>query len=230
MDRLKGKVAIVTGAASASAPAWCGSFAEDKASASWSPTSTEGRRAYRQRDRQRGDLLARTCRAPMSTRWSARRRTPRPCRRHGQQMPATPNCNGDTLKVDEETFDLITAVNMKAVYHAARAVVLVDGKAGRRRHPYHCLRRRPASAGPTWYNAPLAGRSPPPSRWSWSLRRRTSASIAFAPVVRDTGMLERTVHGRRHAGDTREVLRPRFRSAPVRCRHRQRGAPLAGVG
>ncbi|TIU53277.1 MAG: SDR family oxidoreductase, partial [Mesorhizobium sp.] len=29
--------------------------------------------------------------------------------------------NGDLLDVDEATFDLITAVNMKAIYHAARA-------------------------------------------------------------------------------------------------------------
>ncbi|TIN21674.1 MAG: SDR family NAD(P)-dependent oxidoreductase, partial [Mesorhizobium sp.] len=38
--------------------------------------------------------------------------------------------NGDMLNVDEETFDLITAVNMKAIYHAARAVVPIMERQG----------------------------------------------------------------------------------------------------
>lgn len=38
--------------------------------------------------------------------------------------------NGDMLKVDEETFDLITAVNMKAIYHAALAVVPIMDQQG----------------------------------------------------------------------------------------------------
>src|SRR4029079_4961901 len=40
--------------------------------------------------------------------------------------------NGDMLDVSEETFDLITSVNMKAIYHAARAVVpLMEGHGSR---------------------------------------------------------------------------------------------------
>ena len=38
--------------------------------------------------------------------------------------------NGDMLEVDETTFDLITAVNMKAIYHAALAVVPIMDRQG----------------------------------------------------------------------------------------------------
>ena len=38
--------------------------------------------------------------------------------------------NGDMLGVDEATFDLITAVNMKAIYHAALTVVPIMDRQG----------------------------------------------------------------------------------------------------
>ena len=61
---------------------------------------------------------------------------------------------GSLLDVDEETFDLITAVNMKAIYHAARAVVpIMDRQGGGvilTTASTAGLRPRP---GLTWYNA-----------------------------------------------------------------------------
>jgi hypothetical protein len=50
--------------------------------------------------------------------------------------------NGDMLGVDEATFDLITAVNMKAIYHACTDSGADHGPARRRRHPHHGFHRR----------------------------------------------------------------------------------------
>ncbi|HMQ57066.1 MAG TPA: SDR family NAD(P)-dependent oxidoreductase, partial [Rhizobiaceae bacterium] len=62
--------------------------------------------------------------------------------------------NGDMLKVDETTFDTIFAVNMKAIYHSALAVVPVMEKQGGgtiiTTASTAGLRPRP---GLTWYNA-----------------------------------------------------------------------------
>ena len=89
--------------------------------------------------------------------------------------------NGDMLEVDEETFDLITAVNMKAIYHAALAVVPIMERQGGgvilTTASTAGLGRGPASPGTT---PRRAGRSPRPSRWRSSSRRRTSASTASA--------------------------------------------------
>ena len=62
--------------------------------------------------------------------------------------------NGSLLDVDEATFDLITAVNMKAIYHATLAVVPIMEKQGSgvilTTASTAGLRPRP---GLTWYNA-----------------------------------------------------------------------------
>ena len=61
--------------------------------------------------------------------------------------------NGEMLDVSEETFDLITAVNMKAIYHAARCVVPIMAAQGGgvilTTASTAGLRPRP---GLTWYN------------------------------------------------------------------------------
>lgn len=98
--------------------------------------------------------------------------------------------NGSLLEVDEDTFDLIAAVNMKAVYHAARAVVpLMERQGGGvilTTASTAGLRPRP---GLTWYNASKG----------WAITATKSMAVELAPkrirvnclcpVAGETGML-----------------------------------------
>ena len=98
--------------------------------------------------------------------------------------------NGDMLDVDETTFDLITAVNMKAIYHAALAVVPIMEKQGGgvilTTASTAGLRPRP---GLTWYNASKG----------WAITATKSMAVELAPkkirvnclcpVAGETGML-----------------------------------------
>src|SRR5690606_15316571 len=80
--------------------------------------------------------------------------------------------NGDLLDVDEETFDLITLVNMKAIYRATRAVVpIMDGQGGGvilTTASTAGLRPRP---GLTWYNASKG----------WAITATKSMAVELAP-------------------------------------------------
>ncbi|MGF7007240.1 SDR family oxidoreductase [Aminobacter sp. BE322] len=116
--------------------------------------------------------------------------------------------NGDMLDVEEDVFDLITAVNMKAIYHAARAVVPImerqGGGAILNTASTAGLRPRP---GLTWYNASKG----------WAITATKSMAIELAPknirvnclcpVAGETGMLEKFM-----GKDTPEV-REKFRSS-----------------
>jgi 3-oxoacyl-[acyl-carrier protein] reductase len=98
--------------------------------------------------------------------------------------------NGDMLQVDETTFDLIAAVNMKAIYHAALAVVPVMESQGGgviiTTASAAGLRPRP---GLTWYNASKG----------WAITATKSMAVELAPkkirvnclcpVAGETGML-----------------------------------------
>ncbi|MET0598757.1 MAG: SDR family oxidoreductase [Mesorhizobium sp.] len=99
--------------------------------------------------------------------------------------------NGDMLAVPEETFDLITAVNMKAIYHAALAVVPIMERQGGgvilTTASTAGLRPRP---GLTWYNASKG----------WAITATKSMAVELAPkkirvnclcpVAGETPMLE----------------------------------------
>ena len=99
--------------------------------------------------------------------------------------------NGDMLDVTEETFDLIAAVNMKAIYHAALAVVPVMERQGGgviiNTASTAGLRPRP---GLTWYNASKG----------WAITATKSMAVELAPkkirvnclcpVAGETPMLE----------------------------------------
>ena len=116
--------------------------------------------------------------------------------------------NGDMLKVDEETFDLITSVNMKAIYHAALAVVpIMERQGGGVILPTAStagLRPRP---GLTWYNASKG----------WAITATKSMAVELAPrnirvnclctVAGETGMLEKIM-----GADTPEI-REAFRAS-----------------
>ncbi len=116
--------------------------------------------------------------------------------------------NGDMLKVDEETFDLITAVNMKAIYHAALCVVPVMERQGGgvilTTASTAGLRPRP---GLTWYNASKG--------WAITATKSMAAELApknirvncLCPVAGETGMLEKFM-----GVDTPEI-REKFRAS-----------------
>ncbi|MEO5321815.1 SDR family oxidoreductase [Mesorhizobium sp. CC13] len=116
--------------------------------------------------------------------------------------------NGDMLDVEEDVFDLITAVNMKAIYHAARAVVPImerqGGGAILTTASTAGLRPRP---GLTWYNASKG----------WAITATKSMAIELAPknirvnclcpVAGETGMLEKFM------GKDTPAIREKFRSS-----------------
>jgi len=98
--------------------------------------------------------------------------------------------NGDMLEVDEQSFDLITAVNMKAIYHTARAIVpIMEAQGG------GCILTTASTAGLrprpglTWYNASKG----------WAITATKSMAVELAPkkirvnclcpVAGETGML-----------------------------------------
>ncbi len=98
--------------------------------------------------------------------------------------------NGDMLGVDEETFDLIAAVNMKAIYYSALSVVPIMERQGGgaiiTTASTAGLRPRP---GLTWYNASKG----------WAITATKSMAVELAPkkirvnclcpVAGETGML-----------------------------------------
>jgi len=99
--------------------------------------------------------------------------------------------NGDMLKVDEATFDLITAVNMKAIYYSTLVVApLMERQGGGvilNTASTAGLRPRP---GLTWYNASKG--------WVITATKSMAAELApkkirvncLCPVAGETGMLE----------------------------------------
>ncbi|MEQ1953914.1 SDR family oxidoreductase [Mesorhizobium sp. CN2-181] len=98
--------------------------------------------------------------------------------------------NGDMLKVEENTFDLITAINMKAIYFSTLAVVPIMERQGGgaiiTTASTAGLRPRP---GLTWYNASKG----------WAITATKSMAVELAPkkirvnclcpVAGETGML-----------------------------------------
>jgi 3-oxoacyl-[acyl-carrier protein] reductase len=116
--------------------------------------------------------------------------------------------NGDMLGVDEATFDLITAVNMKAIYHAALRVVPIMERQGGgvilTTASTAGLRPRP---GLTWYNASKG--------WAITATRSMAVELApknirvncLCPVAGQTGMLEKFM-----GADTPEI-REKFRAS-----------------
>jgi 3-oxoacyl-[acyl-carrier protein] reductase len=97
--------------------------------------------------------------------------------------------NGDMLNVDEETFDLITAVNMKAIYFSTLA-------AG--------LRPRP---GLTWYNASKGWAITATKSMAVELAPKNIRVNCLCPVAGETGMLEKFM-----GADTPEI-REKFRAS-----------------
>jgi 3-oxoacyl-[acyl-carrier protein] reductase len=116
--------------------------------------------------------------------------------------------NGDMLAVEEDVFDLITAVNMKAIYHAARAVVPIMEKQGGgsiiTTASTAGLRPRP---GLTWYNASKGWAITATKSMAVELAPKNIRVNCLCPVAGETGMLAQFM------GEDTPELRAKFRAS-----------------
>lgn len=116
--------------------------------------------------------------------------------------------NGDLLGVSEDTFDLINAVNMKAIYYSTVAVVPILEKQGGgsiiSTASTAGLRPRP---GLTWYNASKGWVITATKSMAVELAPKNIRVNCLCPVAGETGMLAQFM-----GADTPE-LREKFRSS-----------------
>jgi 3-oxoacyl-[acyl-carrier protein] reductase len=116
--------------------------------------------------------------------------------------------NGDMLAVEEDVFDLITAVNMKAIYHSARAVVpIMEGQGGGviiTTASTAGLRPRP---GLTWYNASKGWAITATKSMAVELAPKNIRVNCLCPVAGETGMLAQFM------GEDTPELRAKFRAS-----------------
>lgn len=98
--------------------------------------------------------------------------------------------NGDMLAVDEHTFDLITAINMKAIYFSTLAVVPIMERQGGgviiNTASTAGLRPRP---GLTWYNASKGWAITATKSMAVELAPKNIRVNCLCPVAGETGML-----------------------------------------
>lgn len=116
--------------------------------------------------------------------------------------------NGDMLAVSEEAFDLIYAVNMKAIYYAALAVVPIMEKQGGgsilTTASTAGLRPRP---GLTWYNASKGWAITATKSMAVELAPKNIRVNCLCPVAGETGMLAQFM------GEDTPELRAKFRAS-----------------
>ncbi|WP_292899186.1 MULTISPECIES: SDR family oxidoreductase [unclassified Nitratireductor] len=192
MARLEGKVAVITGAASGFGAGMAKRFAEEGAKVIVADLNAKGAEKIAS---EIGDA-ALPVTADVSMKADVDAMVDAAMQAHGRLDIMVNNAgythrNGPMLEVDEETFDLITAVNMKAIYHAAQAVVpIMDRQGGGSiitTASTAGLRPRP---GLTWYNASKG----------WAITATKSMAVELAPqnirvnclcpVAGETGMLD----------------------------------------
>lgn len=116
--------------------------------------------------------------------------------------------NGDLLKVPEDTFDLIGAVNMKAIYYSTLAVVPIMEKQGGgsiiTTASTAGLRPRP---GLTWYNASKGWAITATKSMAVELAPKNVRVNCLCPVAGETGMLAQFM------GEDTPELRAKFRAS-----------------
>lgn len=191
MARLEGKVAIITGAASGFGEGMAKRFAEEGAKVVVADLNEKD--AGRVADEIGGSAIA--IRTDVSRKADVEAMVKLATDTFGRLDVMVNNAgfthrNGPMLEVDEHTFDLIGAVNMKAIYYAALSVVpIMEAQGGGTiitTASTAGIRPRP---GLTWYNASKG----------WAITATKSMAVELAPkkirvnclcpVAGETGML-----------------------------------------
>jgi len=117
----------------------------------------------------------------------------------------------DMLAVEEETFDLIAAVNMKAIYYSTLAVTpIMEAQGGGAIITTASIAGQRPRPGLTWYNASKG--------WAITATKSMAAELApknirvncLCPVVGETAMLAQFL-----GGDTPEIRADFRRSIPL---------------
>jgi 3-oxoacyl-[acyl-carrier protein] reductase len=208
-ERLKGKVAVVTGAASGFGEGMARRFAEEGARVVVSDINAKGA------ERVAGDIgkAAIWTQTDVSQASEFEEMAKAALDAFGRIDIMVNNAgfthrNGDMLGVDEATFDLITAVNMKAIYHAALTVVPIMEKQGGgvilTTASTAGLRPRP---GLTWYNASKGWAITATKSMAVELAPKNIRVNCLCPVAGDTGMLAQFM------GEDTPELRAKFRAS-----------------
>jgi 3-oxoacyl-[acyl-carrier protein] reductase len=116
--------------------------------------------------------------------------------------------NGDLLQVPEDIFDLITSVNMKAIYYSTLAVAPIMEKQGGgsiiTTASTAGLRPRP---GLTWYNASKGWAITATKSMAVELAPKNIRVNCLCPVAGETGMLAQFM------GEDTPELRAKFRAS-----------------
>ncbi len=189
--RLKDKVAIITGAASGFGEGMAKRFAEEGAKVVVADLNAKGA------ERVAGDIgsAAHPVVADVSIKADIDAMVASAVETYGRIDILVNNAgytyrNGSMLDVDEATFDLITAVNMKAIYFAALAVVPIMEKQGGgsiiTTASTAGLRPRP---GLTWYNASKGWAITATKSMAVELAPKNIRVNCLCPVAGETGML-----------------------------------------
>ncbi|WP_223476334.1 SDR family oxidoreductase [Oricola indica] len=191
MARLAGKSAIVTGAASGFGEGMAKRFAEEGANVLVADLNGEGA----ERVASEIGAAALPLAVDVARREDVDRMAATALERFGRIDIMVNNAgythpNGDMLGVDEETFDRIADVNMKAIYLSALAVVPVMEKQGGgaiiTTASTAGLRPRP---GLTWYNASKGWAITATKSMAVELAPKNIRVNCLCPVAGETGML-----------------------------------------
>lgn len=191
MARLKDKVAVITGAASGFGEGMAKRFAEEGAQVVVADLNAKGA------ERVAGEIgqAALSVTVDVSLKSDIDAMVAAAMDAHGRIDIVVNNAgfthtNQSMLNVDEATFDLIAAVNMKAIYFAARAVVPIMEKQGGgsiiTTASTAGLRPRP---GLTWYNASKGWAVTATKSMAVELAPKNIRVNCLCPVAGETGML-----------------------------------------
>lgn len=191
MGRLEGKVAVITGAASGFGEGMALRFAEEGARVVVADINMKGA----ERVAETIGAAAIPVRADVAHRHEVEAMIAAATDKWGRIDCMVNNAgyshrNGPLGEVDEQTFDLITAVNMKAIYHAAQIVVpIMEAQGGGNiitTASTAGLRPRP---GLTWYNASKGWAITATKSMAVELAPRKIRVNCLCPVAGETGML-----------------------------------------
>lgn len=209
MARLQNKVAIVTGGASGFGEGIARRFAEEGAKVVVADLNLKGA------ERVAGDIgkAAVAVQTDVSQRAEIERMVATAMDAFGRVDVMVNNAgythrNGDMLKVEEDTFDLITAVNMKAIYYSTLAVApIMESQGGGSiitTASTAGLRPRP---GLTWYNASKGWAITATKSMAVELAPKNIRVNALCPVAGETGMLAQFM------GEDTPEMRAKFRAS-----------------